>query len=197
MTTKQRSTIKLGIYIRTETDSGYFHVRGSIVSIGPTQGDLRAIKAGTLDAWKIPDKVRNISDLPGLYLDSLEINSQGNNDDRERHLYGWDLRYRDKGFIDRHEAKRMWQTLTILEKKLDRLTEQLGSPVTFGAYLARIATVIGAKSFVMKSEHDHGRTTFYDDTQWNIRSIREGVYAVDRLIEIWVNANKPEQEKTA
>jgi hypothetical protein len=186
---KRNTALRIGILVREKHEYGYYHLEGAAVSIGLTTGEIwRIDHCADLADQKVDDpydKIRLICEsVNGLDFDSLTIISQGNNDDNPRHLYGWDLRYRDVGYVDRQRADSMSKTLGTLARKLDQYNRDFGRPATFGAYLARVARAIGAKTFVFPNAGPR-----YHEEYRRVE-IGSGVWMVDQLVQQWIDAGK-------
>jgi hypothetical protein len=179
--TKHRQSLtRLGLALKTERDANYLHVTAHPVTIGLTAVERAQIDTGHSVRGDVNSStVRSCSDdlVNGLYLANLRVWSQGNNDDRERHLYGFELRYMNLYAVELRDAKRMFKTLNLIEARIESLAKKYGRPTTFGQYLARVADAIGADTFVRQNgrfESDH------------VMDITTGIYHVDALVREWV-----------
>lgn len=85
-------------------------------------------------------------DPPIAALADLRITAQRDRRGTTGPWYGCELRYRDVFEVDLVRAKLMVKTLTIINRKMDRLAEQLGYPVDLADFCARCAIVLGATS---------------------------------------------------
>lgn len=199
MTTKTKTTTtktRLGLYITEKHDDRFYHVYAHVVTIGTNAYERQRIDRGA--ATDVPyDRIRNASDeaYAGLYLENLHVDSQGNDDDQTRHLYGFEVRYRDVYTVDQWKAKRMYDTLRTIGTRLEKLDAKYGSAATFGAYLARVAEAIGADAFVFPAGRQRGWS--YSENEQRIEDIRQGIYAVDGMVRAWTTPRLETTEQTA
>lgn len=189
----RKSVVRIGLFVREQQDYGYYHVKASIVTIGANAYEVRCIDQGREIPHVPYEKIRNIGDdlYNGLFLNDLVITSQGNTDDQERRLYGFDTRYEGHTITDRRDAERMAKTLAHIERHLDKLRTKYGHPGTFGAYLARVADAIGATSIVQQEGQTHGSR--YDDNDHRIQTIGDGAYSIDYKIRLWETRTETER----
>jgi hypothetical protein len=177
----------LGLYVRPTSADSYFHVNASIITIGLTASDRRWIDQGnTVNVAH--DAIRNVGDEleNGLYLNNLQVRSQGENNASSRRLYGWEVVYRDIYAVDLTTAERMTKTLRTIRARMDKAESTYGRPSTYGAYLARVASAIGADTIVQPV--GNGRGTFYSENEHKRQTIADGIYSVDRAIDAWAAA---------
>lgn len=194
--TAYKTSATIGLYVTQEKADGYYHVRAYPVFIGLRPSEMASIDAGrTIDREINSDTIRNISgfyadETPnGLYLENLHVNSQGNNDADPRHLYGWDIDYRNVYSIDARKARLMAETLATIEKRMAKIEDKYGRPATFGAYLLRVADAIGATRFVVPVRN-HGASS-YRGREHTIRDLSTGGSIVDGMIRTWIDERIP------
>ena len=200
MTDRQKTyKIRLGLLVKTEhpTDSygGYFHARAYPVTIGPTAWEQR-YRQERIDAGKTDDSYTKIADdtirnagddlANGLRLDCLRINSQGRDADDPRHLYGWEVEYKDCYSVDLRRAEQMAKTLKTIETRTAKLEEKYGRPGSFGAYVARIANAISADAIVFVDGADSG---WHHSNGHRICNLGDGAGRIDRIVREWIDAN--------
>lgn len=82
------------------------------------------------------------------------------------------LQYAGSMTIDRQRAETMARTLKVIEDGLGRLEDDLGVPLSFGQYLARLAKVLGIRKFLFTTTQ--GGTSTVDT--------REAISRVDLLV---------------
>jgi len=187
----------LGLYVREEHDNtfggGYYHVKAHPVWVGRTPEEYRDIDAGRQVDDVSRTQVRNASTRyelhQGLYLDGLMVNSQGCSRDTTRHLYGFEIEYRDVFSVDARTAERMHKTLSTIERKMSKLADQWGRPATFGQYLLRVAAALGATRIVLPRKD--ARDGSYADMDLRIEDLRTGASCVDYRVEQWIAAGQP------
>jgi hypothetical protein len=68
--------------------------------------------------------------------------------------YGWRVEYGDVCTVDEREAEQMLKALRRINRGVDKLRDQFGSPATFGAYVLRVAKAMGVKRLVFPSVHE-------------------------------------------
>ena len=197
----KKSAVRLGLYITDERDRSfggdYYHVRASVVVIGLDAHEMRNIDQGIHRSEPVKaDRIRNVSDEPihGLALNNLQVTSQGNSDDTTRHLYGFDVEFRNVFSVDARKAAAMHKTLTTIDKRMATVTEKYGNPATFGAYLARVAQAIGADAFVLPSNDPPAKSWTYDNIAHRILTVADGIYHVDGRVRAWVNERELKTE---
>lgn len=113
-------------------------------------------------------ELRNYLDSSGIsrhedaYAD-LFVSAQADRSSDEP--YGWRVEYRNVYSVDATRAELMLKTLRRVNRKLDKMTAELGYPDTFAAYVARVAVALGVKRFywrhgdrppMMYSDGDYG-----------------------------------------
>lgn len=201
-----RDTMKtrLGLYVTERRSDGWYYLSASIVTIGTTASDRRAIDGG--ERTNIPyQKIRNPNDYGmnddtrGLYLCDLKATATGKDDDDStpgavRHLYGWVLEYRDLFSVDRRKAERMSATLATIDRRLEKQQDKYGPPATFGAYLLRVAAAIDADAIVIPAPGP-SRGWSYDDHDHQIHDLKFGMYAVDGKVRAWVNERERQRQE--
>jgi hypothetical protein len=166
-TTKQ----PLGIIISPDSsDTRFFHIRGNIIY------------------WQ-DGKIRNPSDYDNIngfpLLNNLEINSQGDQEDRSR-MYAWDVRYRNIFAVDVTMANKMVKTLTKLNRGLQRIDTKRGSPSSFGDYVGRVAEVIGATKILHRVPGQRTSSwPSYSEVQFTAMDIGNGVDYVNHMVQMW------------
>lgn len=193
--TSKPTPTRLGLYITPERDRAYgdyFHIRAHVVTIGTTSYERRRIDdTPGYDPKVGADTIRNVSDRDrdadygGLLLDNLRASSQGCSSDTPRNLYGFTVDYRDVYSCDRHYAEGMAKTLKTIERRMAKLADQYGRPVTFGQYLARLAAAVKATAFVFTERDVRGRSS-YSEREHRITTVASGIGQVDRLTDQWV-----------
>lgn len=104
-------------------------------------------------------EVRNILDSDDHGLASFQVRGQTTLDGIDHGTtYGWGYAYESPYSVDLRRARAMVATLHRLERRLERLTERLGYPESFGAYVLRVAEVLGVRDFVVwDTDHQTGK----------------------------------------
>jgi hypothetical protein len=82
---------------------------------------------------------------------NLQVSSQGNLREPEQPAYGWEVEYRGRYSIELRDAEAMVKVLRKVDRGLERLKSELGYPETIGAYIARVAKVLGIRTFGFES----------------------------------------------
>lgn len=199
-TSRKTTSAVLGLYVHPDaSDRDYYHLRAYPVWIGGTPDDLAAIDRGEPLSRPLRDQICNVSDyhrqqLGGLDLHQLMVNSQGDNGSSERHLYGWEVEYRDLFSIDLRKAQQMAKTLATIEKRIDALNEKYGRPGTFGTYLLRVADAIGATRIVWPQGVERSS---YSEREHRIMSLYNGSSYVDGQVREWVKGGQLASEEAA
>lgn len=161
-------------------ENGYYHLVATVVKTYSENGTVR---------------VRNTSMHGELYVSDLQVTSQGHDHDRlgrRRHLYAWTLAYRSPYEVRQDDAEHMLWTFKHISRKMRALEDELGTPSTYSAYLGRIALALGVEGFAIYTGLSQGPT--YDDSEFRLLDITEGMAAADALIEQWQNEEAPREE---
>jgi hypothetical protein len=184
----KRDTTRLGLYVTAKRDGEYFRISATVVTLGHTAYERASIDKGEYVYPDITDQTirnpRHDEPMNGLDLDDLTITSQGNQSDTERRLYAFDLRYQNLYAVDLRRAKSMTATLVTLGKRMDKQYAQYGPASTFGAYLARVATAIGADTFIFAPTQWRGFG--YNDNVHMFNTVADGVSRVEWLTRRWM-----------
>mgnify|MGYP000668893075 CR=1 FL=1 len=102
---RRRFTVVL---VTHDDKDGYFHVEARPVTLGLNAWERRRIDEGaTFYRDVTPNTIRNCGDdlVSGLRLGGIVVSCQGNDDDAERHVYGYEVAYREAHKIDAHDAR--------------------------------------------------------------------------------------------
>jgi hypothetical protein len=149
----------IGIRLLTEGDGFYFHVR----------------------AWpQYWDKERNQWDYFSEYTHDPDLHAivATCQSDREKtcdcQSYAWRVESQS-GHVELSQAKRAVKALTPIEKKMDKIAQDFGRPVSFGQYVLHFSRAIGATRLIVKSR-------FVSDGD-ETRDIVDVAFHVDRLIQ--------------
>ena len=118
-------------------------------------------------------------------LENLEVSCQGNNDDKPHGVYAWEVKYRDVYSVELAEAERMVWLLKRIDKRLERFGETEGPSLTFGQFAGRIARACEAEFFCLKTDD---ATVGYDESEYRLMPLGEGVGTIDHLISKWQSA---------
>lgn len=165
------------LYLSEERSNGYYHLTARVVIDG---------SEGVRNAEWTRGGYRESSE--GIYVADLEVRSQGGperrRDDGSPNLYGWEVEF--KPFVvDERRAKRMTETFKILDRKLRKLDEQFGRPLTYGQYLGRIALALGAEGFIVPKDRP---AAFYTEMEYRRFTIQDGIAHADHLVRQWAEA---------
>lgn len=171
------------LLLRELRESGYYHLNATVIEVRPAHD---------------PDgpfgRLRNAEVHAGLYVNDLEISSQGSDDDRAsergRNLYAWEIHYRPH-CVEQADAERMLRTFKVLERKMAAMDTKHGRPVTYGQYLGRVALALGAEGFVMRKGKAKSAWESYDDADYSWWSLKDGIAEADWLVEKWVKEEGP------
>lgn len=173
------------LYVWTKRDADYFHVFVGFGYVGE-KGEL---------TWG--DSYDRRKD--GLHFsDGLRVVSQGTNAEYDgstdkRHLYGFELEYREPFSVDARKASAMAKTLRTLERKLRALAEKQGRPTTFGQYVGQVAQAVGAKRFYVQHDKVKYPQTLTDEFgRYAVGTVAELVAEVNNLEYQWQREGKPE-----
>lgn len=169
----------LRIYLEERRESGYYHLNGYVVT--ETNGTIR----NTSSFWP--------NSTAGLDMDGLTAISQGTDGDatkheRGRHVYGWEVVYRDQSRISLRRIGNMAKTLRTVDRRMSREDEKNGPPESFGQFLGRFACAVGAVGFVVRKGPNNGWS--YDDNAHRIMTIREGIEHANFMISTWAKEGR-------
>ena len=142
-----------------------------LVDVKATQDSLSELF--TVSAYPIrmeEGKVRNINSLSRYDqepLADLRIEAQGHLS--EGRVYGWSVEYREVFSVNAERAEIMAKTLRKVARGLDKLEHEQGAPASFAQYLARVAKILGIKSYGYNASpqpngwsHDHQEYRWMD-----------------------------------
>lgn len=111
-------------------------------------------------------KVRNFSDhsWPREPLADLVISGQAdeNQTTHNGEPYGWHCWYEEPHRVELDRAEGMVKTLRKVERGVKKLESEFGYPDTFAAYAARVAKVLGVKTFMWSNDGSGN----YDEQTW-------------------------------
>lgn len=94
--------------------------------------------------------------------------------------YAWSATLKSRqpdGYVDEHDAGRIYDFLHKLNKKYEKLSGEFGSPLSFGQFCARYASIIKIEGIV-RVGHDHefivqGRDILASAIDSEVKAIRE------------------------
>ncbi len=112
-------------------------------------GDLRNYLAGSWPAQPLAD---------------LRVTAQSDSAS-ESESYGWRVEFRDSYAVDLARAEEMVKVLRKVSRGMAKLEAQFGYCESFGAYVARVASVLGISRFGWRT--DTGSGGFYSDTRYH------------------------------
>ena len=167
---------RFAILIREEhANYGYYHVMAEFVKFYES-GKVRNCSGRFSDEAQSSD------------FHNLTVYSQGNDDDLSRdggrRLYGFEVRFAETR-VTLENVKRMHQTLSHIQKGMDRLDLKFGRADGYAQYLARICDVLEISSSVWTTDIAAGSS--YDDCTWRMADISDMVYRVDSWIYAWAH----------
>ena len=159
--------MKTAVLITTDTSiSGFAHINCRVM----TRNDKGKIEYPRWYSFETSAS-RNYEDL----TISCQMGKNGGDG-----TYAHRLAYRTS-YVDLHVVASMAATLRRIHKAMDKLSETLGRPATFGQFVARVAAAIGAKEMVTVQDSKSGRSTWDRDYQsW---TILDGVNHIDALAD--------------
>lgn len=120
------------------------------------------------------------------WLRALQVYSQGNVRDEDRHLYGWHLEYRDIYSTDLASMEIGVSLLRQIEKRMEAEGRKLGCCTSYGQYVARFGRALRCKYVLVapaRGNWDSGyryRTYPMSDCSW----------VVDRITQQWIDGRK-------
>lgn len=122
-------------------------------------------------------RLRNYIDSFGKEpLADLTINAQADyvSDD----AYGWRVEYKQPYSVTLRDAETMVKLLRKIDKGLAKLDAKLGRAESFGAYVARVAIVLGVEHFGKKVDANHD----YDGTGYRWLGAENFIYHVETVV---------------
>jgi hypothetical protein len=146
----------------------YFHLRATVGYLVTEDHEprLRNILAS--------DREPAFAGLADLTIAAqASVQADGRRYDGER-LYGWDVEYRDAGYVDLERARVMVGRLGRIHRRLEAMRDRLGYPESFAAYLLRVATILGIREFVVWTPPRRGAGLYADG---ELRIMRGGTAA--------------------
>lgn len=127
-------------------DTSFYHIVGSIVTQEQEHGE------------PVPHGVDSWGKHAGYQ--HLKITCQGEAGSARPQPYGWEVRYEDVFSIDLGEAETHFKTLKAIRTGLNKVERTFGRPTTYAEFVLRVARVIGAKGFVVRSEREQYQGTW-------------------------------------
>jgi hypothetical protein len=184
-TMAKQPKVDVGLLVSSVRKDGYFHIRAHAVVLHTERhGSVR--------------NPRDSEDYNGLCLYGLEVGSQGNErqgysgtPNPDPKLYGFDVLYRDVYSIDTRMAGRMAKTLKRVDAKLAKLYDERGYTTSFGEYVTRVATAIGAKTLVFAKGPEWPGWS-YTEREFDFATVGDGRYRIERMEADWRKAILPE-----
>ena len=172
------TTTKPDLYLVVSEDrrDGYFHLYGRITT-----------QRYEHSAWQPYGVDDDYSD--GLLYSGLRLSCQGEDASRtearrtgREAVYGYATEYREVFSIDRRKARRMSKTLELLERGLDKRSDQRGYVKSYGEYCGRVAEVFGCKGIALQRTEEQARRS---GQRWDWMSVGDGVNRINHRIELW------------
>lgn len=117
--------------------------------------------------------------LGWLRLDDFCIMDQMGGTISQETDYGWNYCYLRPYTVGYRDSEGMFKTLSKINKGLDKLSAKFGYATTYGQFVARVASIIGAVAIRFYEEDD--RKLYSDIAPGN------AVSAIDRLVKDEVN----------
>jgi hypothetical protein len=189
---------RIGLHIDAQQQDGYFKVTAYPVTIGKTVWEQQWTEQHPNEEPRsyreIHDEtIRNAGDdiINGLRLDCLRVSGLGSNDHTPRHLFAWDVEYKDVYSVDARRAAKMAHTLKTIDARLEKHADKYGRPATFGQYVARVADAIGADAIVFVRDAETA-TGWHNRDRHLILDTGAGASRIDARIREWVDAGTPQ-----
>jgi len=108
--------------------------------------------------------------------------------------YNWQLKYSEIYSADLRDLERRYKCLSALERKIEKIAKQYGSPQTFGEYVAQVMLAAGIKqSFESCTNNGHS----YDDNDFRRRDVADTRYRLASMRHVWFEANGKKDEEAA
>ena len=136
------------------------------------------------------------SDRVSRWLSDLEVHSQGNGSDKDRHLFAWSVEYRDVFSADCCDMKRGFAVIQEVERRMDREEQKFGVCRTYGQYVCRVARALGCEYILVPppKRHDyagqrsHTRPEWADGYNYHPEPLGNAVSQIDNRVYEWVHA---------
>lgn len=139
-----------GVLLYTVKCDDYLLTRASVVTVTAAPGR----------------RFRNIVD-PGVYADLLATGiscvSQNVADQRMSYVYGMEIEYRDVFSASVRDLERMLKAIKGVHRKMERMQEREGRPLTFGQFCNQFARSVGAVFMISERRKPNGGG--YDDPE--------------------------------
>jgi hypothetical protein len=164
----------LALQLSVEEKDSYWHIRATAVRYSDTEG-LRSI--GESDYMRLDGELR---DIPGGELRGLQLSCQNSNDNARKGetSYGWRSEYCNIFSVDQRYAVQMASVLNRLAKKMEAVSNELGWPESFSAYVLRVAKCLGIKTFVVCTRA--GRAFQFDGEYRALDASQAGYWMTDQ-----------------
>ena len=104
--------------------------------------------------------------LDGLTVSAYMDTDKPDDNGRAR-SWGWSVEYRDLHAVDLRRAETMTRTLRAIDARMSRITARYGPPVTFGAYLLRVADALHIDRYITRADPDAPNpSATYSAVEW-------------------------------
>lgn len=116
-----------------------------------------------------------------LFVENLTLTCQFDIANNEL-AYGNETCFREVFKIDLQESKAICNTLSHIEKSMNKLNSEFGYTNEFGSYVARVAKILGIKKFIVLRDLNN---TISSWDQINVRHVSASNlnYEVEKMIE--------------
>ena len=158
------------LLIKTETSTDYFHVVLKLVPWDTAKGDFAT--------WLSYDHPLRAADGKGM-----RVTCQGNNADRAKGLYAFDVEFEYGMRAD--DVVRLAKLATTLQRKLQAIEAKRGYVTDFGDYVARVCEALKIGLLVRKSQR------FGD---WKTFRVGDGVECIRNIVRDWQDDRDNQKE---
>ena len=166
--TEQKKKIDIYVLLTEEQSYGSYYLKSSLVYL--EDGKPRNFTSSFCRS----DEIR---------LESLGLNAHWYEPSIESKRGEWltsDLGYYQAYCVNRSEALGMAKTLTMIEKKMSKISETLGYPKTYGECLTRFGAALGVKGYLIYRKRNGSS---YDDSEFQTMSASDILFHIVRLAE--------------
>lgn len=168
---------------RSDRSGRYYHLTARVCARKYEQG-----------AGHVPYGVDDEYDSGYKYSD-LQLRAQGDDQTQraatvEQAVYGWqnDLEYHEPYRCGLRTVSRMYKTLSVLHKRLNKIAERRGHARSYPEYCGRLAEALGCEGIVVERSAASRNVT---GVRWDWCSIGDGVNRIAGLIHAWQREAQP------
>lgn len=117
------------------------------------------------------------------------------------HLFGdsdshnWGMVYLDIYSADLRDLERRVKACKALDRKLEKIASEFGSPQTAAEFVTHVMSAAGIKRSFRHRDHDTPARSNYDDNDWRSCDAASTRYLIERMRREWYEVNGKKKEE--